>query len=136
MFVVWNFCPYWAYMGTIVTALYNFTSDVCQKICSSLEQPFLGVSLWRDVMCDALCMLGAATVWGLIDCIILVPKWTSAGRKDVISLPLNQVMCRQLQIITSLPVCAKRTVRYVRHWNNLFWGCLHGMTLCATGFVC
>ena len=28
-------------------------------------------------------------------------------------------MCHQLQIITSLPVCAKRAVTYVRHWNNL-----------------
>ena len=41
-------------------------------------------------------------------------------------------MCHQLQIITSLLVCAKRVVTYVRHWNNVFWGCLHGVTLCAT----
>ena len=31
-------------------------------------------------------------------------------------------MCNRLQVITSLPVCAKRAVTYVRHWNNLFLG--------------
>ena len=29
----------------------------------------LGLSPWRDVMCDTLCMLGEAAVRGLIDCI-------------------------------------------------------------------
>ena len=29
-----------------------------------------GLSPWRDVMCDTLCMLGEAAVRGLIDCII------------------------------------------------------------------
>ena len=45
-------------------------------------------------------------------------------------------MCNRLQVITSLPVCAKRAVTYVRHWNSLFGGCLRGVTLCATRFVC
>ena len=29
----------------------------------------------------------------------LVHKWTSAGKKDMISLNRNRAMCRQLQII-------------------------------------
>ena len=44
---------------------YNFTSGVsyaCRNICTSLEQPFKGLSPWRDVMCDTLCMLGEAAV--------------------------------------------------------------------------
>ena len=70
-------------------------------------------------------MLGKAAVRGLIDCIfeiIYAPKRTFAGRKDVISLPRNRAMCNHLQVITSLLVCAKRAVTYVRHWNNLFLG--------------
>ena len=98
---------------------------------------FFGLSPWRDVMCNTLCMLGEAAVRGLIDCIFKsAPKWTSAGRKDVISLPRNRAICHLLQIITSFSVCANRAVTYVRHWNNLFWGCLRGVTLCATRFVC
>ena len=31
-------------------------------------------------------------------------------------------MCNRLQVITSPPVCAKRAVTYVRHWNKLFLG--------------
>ena len=66
-------------------------------------------------------MLGETAVRGLIDCILKYAlKWTSAGRKDMISLPRNRAMCNHLQVITSLPVCAKRAVTYVRHWNNLF----------------
>ena len=33
---------------------------------------FLGLSPWRDVMCDTLCMLGEAAVRGLIDCIFKI----------------------------------------------------------------
>ena len=33
---------------------------------------FLGLSPWRDVMCDTLCMLGEAAVRGLIVCIIKI----------------------------------------------------------------
>ena len=33
---------------------------------------FLGLSPWRDVMCDMLCMLGEAAVRGLIDCIFKI----------------------------------------------------------------
>ena len=32
MFVGWNFCPYWAYMGTIVTALFTFTGNDASKL--------------------------------------------------------------------------------------------------------
>ena len=88
----------------------------------------MGLSPWRDVMCDTLCMLDEAAVRGLIDC-KYAPKWTSAGQKDVISLPRNRSMCNRLQVITSFPVCAKRAITYVRHWNTLLWGWLRGVTL-------
>ena len=56
---------------------------------------FLGLSPWRDVMCDMLCMLGEAAVRGLTDCIFKI----GAFMDDVISLPRNRAMCHQLQII-------------------------------------
>ena len=39
---------------------------------------FFGLSPWRDVMCDTLCMLGEAAVRGLIDCI----QWRSSAPKS------------------------------------------------------
>ena len=60
---------------------------VCAKhavnICTSLEQPFLGLSPWHDVMCDTLCMLGEAAVRGLIDCtfiLIYIILWTEIAQ--------------------------------------------------------
>ena len=90
------------------------------------------------MLCATRFVCYAKPPYGVLSTVYLkyAPKWTSAGRKDVISLPRNRTMCNRLQVITSLPVCAKRAVTYVRHWNNLFWGCLRGMTLCATRFVC
>ena len=32
----------------------------------------MGLSPWRNVMCDTLCMLGEAAVRGLIDCICII----------------------------------------------------------------
>ena len=40
-----------------------------------IGKTFLGLSPWRDVMCDTLCMLGEAAVRGLIDCMFYeIPK--------------------------------------------------------------
>ena len=62
--------------------------------------------------------------YGVLSTVYLkyAPKWTSAGRKDVISLPRNRTMCNRLQVITSLPVCAKRAVTYVTSLEQPFLG--------------
>ena len=43
-------------------------------------------------------------------------------------------ICHQLQIITSLPVCAKHAVTHIRQWNNLSpWCDVMGNSLCILG---
>ena len=42
----------------------------------SVSHITLGLSPWRGVMCDTLCMLGEAAVRGLIDCIFKIPVCT------------------------------------------------------------
>ena len=46
-----------------------------RSIQSMSHITFLGLSPWRDVMCDMLCMLGEAAVRGLIDCIFIDKYW-------------------------------------------------------------
>ena len=58
------------------------------------------LSPWHDVMFDTLFMQGEVAV-RVFKTVYLkhAPKWTSAGRKDVISLPLNRAMCKRFQVI-------------------------------------
>ena len=121
---------------------YNITSlPLCAKHAVTYVRHWNNLfwGVLRDVTLCATCsVFKAKPPYGVFSTVYLkyAPKWTSAGRKDVISIPRNRAMCNHLQVITSFQVCAERAVTYVRHWNNLFGGCLRGVTLCASCFVC